>query len=265
MGCCSRRGCSEIGQRRELLRESDRRGRSMRWCRSGSGPRTTPPHGLDCRAFWEQSPSRMRGWPTIGTGRSSGSLGGRRSRNGAPSRSGCCGPAREPRIRQYGDVYYVEELIGVDTVNTIPPTTYDAFRDHGRVRPSLTENLDAARRTIERLDELGISLPEVTDRLLEDGLRLFGQAFDTLLAAVIAPRHARCRPVADRQRSCLPSDLSTLVDEAVEDWQHHGKVKRLWARGLSALVGNRREPVDGLAGRDRRPGSASGPPAPDRT
>ena len=131
---------------------------------------------------------------------------------------------------EYGDVYYVEELIGVDTVNTIPPATYDAFRDHGRVRPSLTENLDAARRTIEQLDELGISLPEVTDRLLEDGLRLFGQAFDTLLAAVIAPRRARCRPVADRQWSYLPSDLGTLVDEAVEDWQHHGKVKRLWAR-----------------------------------
>lgn len=83
----------------------------------------------------------------------------------------------------YSDVLYVEELIGPDTVNTLPPATLDAFRDHGRLRPSLTENLEEAERTMEALARLGISMSEVTARLLDDGVRLFAEAFDALLAA----------------------------------------------------------------------------------
>ena len=139
---------------------------------------------------------------------------------------------------RYRDVYYVEELIGPDTVNTIPPTTYGAFRDHGRVRSSLEENLEAARETMRVLqDERGISLREVTDRLLEDGLRLFAQAFDKQLAAVVAPRHAPCRPVLNRQNTSLPRDLGALMDEAVDEWQRRGKVERLWAGDASLWSG----------------------------
>ena len=139
---------------------------------------------------------------------------------------------------RYGDVYYVEELIGPDTVNTIPSATYGAFRDHGRVRPSLEENLEAARETMRVLqDERGIVLREVTDRLLEDGLRLFAQAFDKLLAAVIAPRHAPCRPVLNRQSTSLPRDLGAVMDEAVGDWQRRAKVERLWAGDASLWSG----------------------------
>ena len=138
----------------------------------------------------------------------------------------------------YRDVYYVEELIGPDTVNMIPPTTYGAFRDHGRVRPSLEENLEAARETMRVLeDEHGISLREVTDRLLEDGLRLFDQAFDKLLAAVIAPRHAPCRPVLNRQSMSLPLDLGALMDEAMGESQRRGKVERLWTGDASLWSG----------------------------
>jgi len=84
----------------------------------------------------------------------------------------------------YRDVIYVEELIGRDTVNTIPPATFDAFRDHGRVRLSLTEDLEGAYDTMETLARVGISMAEVTDRLLEDGLTLFSEAFEKLLNAV---------------------------------------------------------------------------------
>jgi len=84
----------------------------------------------------------------------------------------------------YRDVLYVEELIGPDTVNTIPPATLDAFRDHGRARPSLTEDVESANRTMETAAKLRISMKEVTDKLTDDGVRLFAEAFDKLLKAV---------------------------------------------------------------------------------
>ena len=79
---------------------------------------------------------------------------------------------------------YVEELIGQDTVDTIPPATLDAFRDHGQPRQSLTENVDAAKKTMETAAQLGISMKEVTDKLTDDGVRLFSEAFDKLLKAI---------------------------------------------------------------------------------
>jgi transaldolase len=84
---------------------------------------------------------------------------------------------------KYRDVLYVEELIGADTVDTIPPATFDAFRDHGRVRASLTENLDDAAKTMLALEKAGISMKEATDKLVVDGVRLFADAFKQLLEA----------------------------------------------------------------------------------
>jgi transaldolase/glucose-6-phosphate isomerase len=83
----------------------------------------------------------------------------------------------------YRDVLYVEELIGADTVDTIPPATFDAFRDHGKLRPSLTENVEGAAKTMADLAKAGISMKEVTDKLLVDGVQLFSDAFTQLLAA----------------------------------------------------------------------------------
>src|SRR5260370_40838846 len=83
----------------------------------------------------------------------------------------------------YRDVLYVEELIGKDTVDTIPPATFDAFRDHGRVRPSLTEHVDEAAKVMASLEKAGISLKEVTEKLGVDCVRLFADAFKQLLEA----------------------------------------------------------------------------------
>jgi transaldolase / glucose-6-phosphate isomerase len=85
---------------------------------------------------------------------------------------------------KYSDVLYVEELIGPDTVNTVPPATFDAFRDHGKPRASLEENIDGARKTMSDLGRSGISMKAVTDQLTDDGVKLFAEAFDKLLAAV---------------------------------------------------------------------------------
>jgi transaldolase / glucose-6-phosphate isomerase len=84
----------------------------------------------------------------------------------------------------YRDVIYVEELIGPDTVNTMPPATIDAFRDHGHLRKSLTEDVAGAQKVMDDLGRSGISMKEVTDKLTDDGVKLFADAFDKLLAAV---------------------------------------------------------------------------------
>jgi len=84
---------------------------------------------------------------------------------------------------KYRDVIYVEELIGADTVDTIPPATFDAFRDHGKLRNSLTEDVDDARKTMDNLAKAGISMEEVTGKLLVDGVKLFADAFKQLLDA----------------------------------------------------------------------------------
>ena len=92
---------------------------------------------------------------------------------------------------KYRDVLYVEELIGADTVDTIPPATFDAFREHGRLRHSLTEDVAGAAKDMENLAKAGISMKQVTDKLLVDGVRLFADAFKTLLDAT--GRHAGVR------------------------------------------------------------------------
>jgi transaldolase len=88
--------------------------------------------------------------------------------------------AKNPKYR---DVLYVEELIGADTVDTIPPATFDAFRDHGRLRASLTENVEEAAKTMANLEKAGISMKEVTEKLVVDGVKLFADAFHSLLEA----------------------------------------------------------------------------------
>ncbi|MBA3884271.1 MAG: transaldolase [Acidobacteria bacterium] len=93
----------------------------------------------------------------------------------------------------YRDVYYVEELIGPDTVNTVPPATFDAFRDHGRVRPTLTADLDRARDTMAALEAVGVSMRDVTDTLLADAVRLFAEPFEKLLAAIDTRRRDGAR------------------------------------------------------------------------
>ncbi len=91
----------------------------------------------------------------------------------------------------YRDVIYVEELIGADTVNTMPPATVDAFRDHGKLRNSLTEDLPGAQKTMDDLACAGISIKQVTDKLTDDGVKLFADAFDKLLAAVAKNTQAK--------------------------------------------------------------------------
>src|SRR5213078_1159968 len=84
---------------------------------------------------------------------------------------------------KYRDVLYVEELIGADTVDTIPPATFDGFRDHGVPKESLESGIDVARQTMQNLAKAGVSMKDATDKLLVDGVKIFEEAFEKLLGA----------------------------------------------------------------------------------
>src|SRR5689334_20770447 len=84
----------------------------------------------------------------------------------------------------YRDVMYVEQLIGPHTVNTMPPQTVDAFRDHGEVARTVDKDVAGAEAVIRDLGKLGISIDDVTNKLLVDGLASFQKSFDTLIAGL---------------------------------------------------------------------------------
>jgi transaldolase/glucose-6-phosphate isomerase len=133
---------------------------------------------------------------------------------------------KNPNFR---DVIYVEELIGADTVNTIPPATYDAFRDHGRPQPSLEDDLEDAHHTMDTLAEVGIAFKPIADQLLADGVKIFVDAFAKLLGAVTKRLRTPSEAIK-RQTWTLPEPLTTEVRAVLKEWADGAKVHRLWAR-----------------------------------
>ena len=136
----------------------------------------------------------------------------------------------------YRDVMYVENLIGPDTVNTIPPATLDAFRDHGRPSRTLDSDLAAADKTMSDLEIAGISMRNVTDQLLDEGIKLFDDAFDKLIAAVEQKKNEpnKTKPKIECLTYDLPGPLTQAVEATLKDWQSNKKMDRLW-KGDSSL------------------------------
>jgi transaldolase / glucose-6-phosphate isomerase len=139
--------------------------------------------------------------------------------------------------KDYSDVLYVEELIGPDTINTVPPATLDAFRDHGKPRDSLEENIEDATRVLEELERSGISLDAITAQLVKDGVKLFADAADKLYGAVAHKRAAVLGTGIDRQAIALAGDLAKSVEKNTEQWRASGKIRRLWQRDQSVWTG----------------------------
>jgi transaldolase/glucose-6-phosphate isomerase len=137
----------------------------------------------------------------------------------------------------YRDVVYIEELIGPDTVNTIPPATFDAFRDHGRPRASLVEDVEAASDTMATLAEVGISMKDVTDQLLVQGVQLFSDAFGNLLKAMEKQTRDAGAGRLNRLTYTLSEPLAAAVKESLAEWRAHGKVRKLWGRDASLWSG----------------------------
>jgi transaldolase/glucose-6-phosphate isomerase len=125
---------------------------------------------------------------------------------------------------------YAEALIGRDTVNTLPPATMDAFRTHGEARPdALEQGIDEARAMLGELDRLGISLTDVTDQLVKDGVQDFADAFDKLLSSV-----ARRRKLTEGNHASLEvhpgsPEINKAFEDEMEAWRRSGRIRRLWA------------------------------------
>ncbi|MFG5120540.1 bifunctional transaldolase/phosoglucose isomerase [Methylorubrum sp. POS3] len=139
--------------------------------------------------------------------------------------------------KAYSDVLYVEELIGRNTVNTMPPATMDAFRDHGKVRASLEENVDQAQAVMERLAQAGIDIEAVARQLVEEGVQLFVDAADALLGAVAGKRVAFLGHRLNAQSFKLGDALQAATDKAVESWRASGAIRRLWAHDSTVWTG----------------------------
>ena len=142
--------------------------------------------------------------------------------------------------KAYSDVLYVEELIGRDTVNTMPPATMDAFRDHGVAADTLTQEsgrspaYPGGNRTLRPRSGIG-----VTKHLVEDGVKLFADAADNLLGAVAQKRTALMGSTISGVKSKLPPDLETARSKA--RWipgAVTASVRRLWARDASLWTGD---------------------------
>jgi transaldolase/glucose-6-phosphate isomerase len=140
--------------------------------------------------------------------------------------------------KDYSDVLYVEELIGPNTVNTVPPATLDAFRDHGKLRDSLEENVEDARHVLAELDKSGISLDVITAELVKDGVKLFADAADKLYGAVAHKRATVLGTGIDRQTLALGGELGNAVEKNTEEWRAGAKIRHLWQRDKSVWTGD---------------------------
>ena len=139
--------------------------------------------------------------------------------------------------KDYSDVLYVEELIGPNTVNTVPPATLDAFRDHGRPRDSLEENIEDASRVLAELEKSGISLDAITADLVKDGVKQFADAADKLYGAVAHKRASVLGTAIDRQSLALGGHISAAMARATEEWRASAGIRRLWQHDKSVWTG----------------------------
>ncbi|MDP9192585.1 MAG: bifunctional transaldolase/phosoglucose isomerase [Acidobacteriota bacterium] len=127
---------------------------------------------------------------------------------------------------KYSDVLYVESLIGADTVNTLPPATYDAFKDHGSVELTIEEGIDDARQTLAAFEAAGLSLSEITEKLTADGVTSFNDSFEQLMNTIEARRDSVVRGLSDR----LTLHNITGIDEVIARAEKEKFVTRIHAR-----------------------------------
>jgi len=140
--------------------------------------------------------------------------------------------------KAYSDVLYIEELIGQDTVNTVPPATLDAFRDHGTPRDSLEQNIFDAERALADLAATGISLHTITEALVDDGVQLFAEAADKLLGAVASKRAKILGAKIDPQTINLGAGIEKDAKALGESWRAQGTIRGLWSRDASVWTGS---------------------------
>ena len=130
----------------------------------------------------------------------------------------------------YSDVLYVENLIGPETVNTLPPDTINAFRDHGKIPGATVKTgFDDADAALATLAKLGINLDAITEKLQVDGVASFSASFDQLMAALEKKRQAMAGAALNHQELHLGKSLKR-VEKRLKDWQTAQVGKRIWEK-----------------------------------
>ena len=129
----------------------------------------------------------------------------------------------------YPETLYVDQLIGADTVNTMPEATFVAFRKNGTVENTIQKNIDEAKNTMRQLAEVGISIKDVTDMLLRNGAKLFVDAFEQLLGVISRKRAEVLGTELDRVTYAL-GPWQGEVDAALSDIQKNNIVRRIWEK-----------------------------------
>jgi transaldolase/glucose-6-phosphate isomerase len=132
----------------------------------------------------------------------------------------------------YPDLLYVDNLIGPETVNTIPPATYKAFKDHGIVALTLELDVDKSREDIAQLAEVGIDMKMVTDKLQKDGLEAFVKSFDSLEESIRAKRASILSGINERL-SANPGSYGQLVNDTLKDADKNHASARIWKKDAS--------------------------------
>ncbi len=127
----------------------------------------------------------------------------------------------------YPDLLYVESLIGSDTVDTIPPATYESFKAKGQVAPTLEESVDEAEGLLIRLSGEGISLQNITGKLLDEGLEAFEESFKKLLRSIETSMGDQV-PGTFGVDARLDEELSAKVQDITDEWRESSKVERMW-------------------------------------
>lgn len=132
----------------------------------------------------------------------------------------------------YPDTKYVDTLIGEDTVNTLPPKTLDAFKDHGYVGESITRQLDGDLPpdvVMDMLAEVGIELKQITQRLQDDGVESFTQSFEQLIDQIAAKRLILRTGIKERQKLALGISVDS-VQKAIKDLDDNFVNSRIWSK-----------------------------------
>ena len=129
----------------------------------------------------------------------------------------------------YSDILYVESLIGIDTVDTVPEATLTAYLDHGDPQLTLEQDVEGAVETLRRLDDTGISLEQVTDRLLADGVDSFAQSYDKLLSNIAEKTAGLVKQDVGRGRASLGAYEQDVI-ATLADLDSRAVVERMWRR-----------------------------------
>ena len=128
---------------------------------------------------------------------------------------------------KYSDVLYIEELVGPDTVNTMPPGTLAAFRDHGRARPTIEQDVEGARRAFAELAAVGVDMPKIHVRLKNEAVQSFEDSFDTLMLGIDTKRKAA---FLKGRYEIAGAKLGRELDRYNVELQLSGFVEGLWAK-----------------------------------